>query len=333
MGGQTRLGEADVGAIDEELWGVALRQKMLRSSSTKKKGGKDSKGDDDRWDRVQKDAKPFVSPFHWAPFLAHGSCRGVHPPGISEDDEFGEIGDNLKFEQHYDEFDRNDGFVDTKIVKLAKKGAKATQDVVRQPAKDVANLVGERRDQLKVQLQEKAEIIKAQVETKKSELKAQVEVKKLKIAAKKVEKKAEFHQKMGAKKAAFKSALKNAPGQAKERMIKELKDRDERKRNGALEAASPTKKKKVKKVKKSSPIKGGGGKKKAAMYQVKDVKDGDEEDGSDGSDDGDSSDDNDDDSDFERKDHSSVTALRKKRGVDRRGGGEEDGGSKACAIM
>jgi hypothetical protein len=280
--------------IDEELWQIALKQKMLKSAAPKK-------GEEDRWERVQKDAKPFFSPFHWAAFRAHGSCGGVHDPMIADRDEFDEIKENDKFEQHYDEFDANDGYVDNAVVKLAKKGAKAGGDALRQPAADLA-----------VKLKEK----KAMIKEKAAELGRAVD-----------ERKEGFDVDVEARKAAMrergeraKDAIRNAPKLAKELLQKERKEAAERKRGDTLHAAMGKPKGKGKK--------GKGGK------RVKEVKDGDEDgSASDGSSSDEEDEGDDDDDDFENQEFSSVAELRKLREKRKGGSAGENGGSKACSIQ
>ena len=77
-------------------------------------------GGDDRWEKVQKDAKPFASPFFWAAFKCIGSCGGVHDPRVAERDDFGEFKENEGFEKYLAEFDEGEGHVDGKLMKGAK---------------------------------------------------------------------------------------------------------------------------------------------------------------------------------------------------------------------
>jgi len=79
----SRISRSILEDIDDELWSVALAQKML-------KGAGKFKDSEDRWERVQKDARPFASPFYWATFRCIGSCTGVHDPRVAERDEFDE---------------------------------------------------------------------------------------------------------------------------------------------------------------------------------------------------------------------------------------------------
>ena len=118
----TRIDRLLLEEIDDELWSVALAQKMLKGQG---KFG----STDDRWDRVQNDARPFASPFYWATFRCVGSCTGLHDPRIAERDDFNDFKENAKLEKYLDEFHLKDG----EMSGMVEKGAKLAREKMAEP--------------------------------------------------------------------------------------------------------------------------------------------------------------------------------------------------------
>ena len=275
--------------IDDELWSVALAQKMLRGGQQNFHSG------DDRWERVQKDATPFASPFYWAMFRAVGSCGGIHDPRVAERDEFEDFKEDKKFERYLKEFDENEGHVDSVVVKGLKK-ARAEAEVLGEAATD--KLAGKAKESG----------LTNKVETYKNVVKERIEVKKIEME----EMKEKVREGAKNRRSRAADAIRNAPKMAKMRVEKEMAARKKAKREnlGATLASSPEERKKRK-----GKAKGGG--KKQKKYE-----DDDSEDEGGGSDD--------DDDDYSTPEFGSVAELRRLRA--QRLKAEENGGSKACVV-
>jgi len=204
--------------IDDELWSVALAQKMLRGGQQNFRSG------DDRWERVQKDATPFASPFYWAMFRAVGNCGGIHDPRIAERDEFDDFKEDKKFERYLEEFDENEGKVDSVVVKGLKK-AKAEAEVL-------GEAVGE-----KIAEKAKESGVTDRVEGYKNIVKERIEVKKIEVA----EMKEKVMGEVKGRRSRAADAIRNAPKMAKIMLERELAERKKAKRKklGATIATSP----------------------------------------------------------------------------------------------
>ena len=128
----TRIDRLLLEEIDDELWSVALAQKML-------KGQGKFKSSDDRWERVQVDARPFASPFYWATFRCIGSCTGVHDPRVAERDEFDDFRENAKMEAYLEEFHQKDGEMEG----LVEKGVNAAKAKMKEPIQNAERKIRE----------------------------------------------------------------------------------------------------------------------------------------------------------------------------------------------
>ncbi|GMI48571.1 hypothetical protein TrCOL_g1494 [Triparma columacea] len=276
--------------LDDELWSVALAQKMLRG------GQQNFHSSDDRWERIQKDATPFASPFYWAMFRAVGSCGGIHDPRVAERDEFEDFKEDKKYERYLEEFDENEGHVDSVVVKGLKK-ARAEAEILGEAAAD------------KIAEKAKSSGLPDKLETYKNVVKEKIEVKKIDMeeAKEKIKNEAKNRRSRAA------DAIRNAPKMAKMRMEREIANRKKAKREklGATIASSPEKRKKRKEKEKG----GGKGKKK---YE------------DDSEDEGGSVDEGSSDDDYNTPEFGSVAELRRLRA--QRLKAEENGGSKACVV-
>ena len=191
--------------IDDELWSIALAQKMLKGH------GANFHSTDDRWSRIQKDARPFASPFFWAAFRAVGSCGGVHDPRVAERDEFDEFKEDKTMERMLEEFDQNEGYIEASVV----KGLRAVGSV----AGDVGEKIGKVTEKPLAQVKDRVQAEKDKVmETVISKRMALEESKtKLSSAAKERSQRA-------------REAIRNAPKLAKASFEKEKQERKKRQR-------------------------------------------------------------------------------------------------------
>ena len=225
--------------LDEELWAIALAQKMLKGQGNFGGGG----GDDDRWDRMQKDAKPFASPFYWAPFRCTGSCGGVHDPRVAERDHFDNFQEDEKMEKHLEEFDEGEGHVDAYIV----KGARAVGGAIGGAAERAGDHVADK-------LQAPVAALKDRATIQKNRVKVQIESAK----ARRIKLTGAVSEAAKERGERAKAAIRNAPKAALAKVKKERANLAERKRGELANkfGGTGTGKEKEKKKKREAKKKG-----------------------------------------------------------------------------
>ena len=190
--------------IDDELWSIALAQKML-------KGQRNFKDTDDRWDRVQKNAQPFASPFYWATFRAVGSCGGIHDPRLAERDDFNEFEEDEYMESYLEEFDENDGKIEGRLMKGLKRAGREAATLSEAAGDRIAQTVADTG--LADRAQGYRDLVLEKIETKKV---AVAEVKeKVKRAANEAKR----------RKSKAADAIRNAPKMAAKKLESDAKAR------------------------------------------------------------------------------------------------------------